>query len=323
MSTKVKIFIADGMSKDALEMFEASDQFDVTFQKETTIDELKAALVANEVVAIRSASKIKKDLIQYAKESSSKLKLIIRLGAGVDNIDVTFAKECGIDVMNTASANALSAAEHTIALMFAVARNVPQAYASLKHDEWRRAELVGFELTGKTLGVVGCGQIGRIVIQKALALGMKVCGFDPFMKDLKAYKGLEDVTIYESLDDLLRLSDLVTLHMPKGPQTARMINAEKISKMKTGSVLVNVARGGLEDVPAVLEALNNGRLRAYAVDVFEQEPPTFPSKLISHPKVICTPHLGASTVEAQDRVGMVAYHQIAAYFSDGSRVGVL
>jgi len=323
MSDLVRLFVADGMSADAVKSFEDSGKFKVTFQKETNAEELKAALVNNEVVAIRSASKIRKDQILEAKNSDSALKLIIRLGAGVDNIDVADAKANGIDVMNTASANALSAAEHTIAMMFAVARNVPQAYSSLKNSEWKRAELAGFELSGKTLGALGCGQIGRIVAQKAIALGMKVVGYDPFIENLSSYEGLSALKQFKDMDEMLGHCDLVRLHLPKLKETAGMINAARIAKMKPGAVLVNVARGGLEDVTAVLNALDEGQLKAYAVDVYEKEPPEFPSALINHSKVICTPHLGASTEEAQQRVGQVAFEQVQGYFFEGSKIGTL
>ena len=321
--TKVKLFIADGMAPSAVEAFEKSGQFEVSFHKETSLEELKAAMLSNQVVAIRSASKIRKELIEDCKKTNGELKLIIRLGAGVDNIDVKDAKENGIDVMNTASANALSAAEHTIAMMFAVARNIPQAYASLKQNEWRRSEFAGFELTGKILGVVGCGPIGRIVAQKAIALGMNVLAYDPFVKNVSSHEGLGALEQLDDLDSMLGKSDLVTLHIPKIPATAGMFNSERLAKMKPGGVLVNVARGGLENVDAIVSALDEGHLKAYAVDVYEQEPPVFPSKLIDHPKVICTPHLGASTVEAQQRVGLVAFDQIKGYFFEDKRVGVL
>lgn len=319
----IKVFVADGMAEAALAQFQGESRFEVIAQKQTSEEELQNALNTSHLVAVRSASKVRKEHLQAAKDAGSPLKLLLRLGAGVDNIDVSFAKELGIDVMNTASANALSAAEHTIALMFAVARNVPQAYASLKKGEWRRAEFGGIELHGKTLAVLGCGQIGRLVGSKAIALGMKVNGYDPFIPNVQEVEGLNGAIHCSDLSDALKDADFVTLHLPKVPATEGLINEERLSQMKDGAILVNVARGGLEDEAAVLKALDSGKLSSYAVDVYEVEPPVFPSKLIDHPKVLCTPHLGASTLEAQKRVGEVGFEQSKAYFFEGSRRGVI
>lgn len=320
---KLRFFIADGMADAALARFQEDERFEVKFQKESSAEQLLDAMVNSDIIAVRSASKVREEQLMSALEKGSRLKLIIRLGAGVDNIDVKVAKEKGIHVMNTASANALSAAEHTIAMMFAVARNIPQAYGSLKNHEWKRSDFAGFELAGKRLAVVGCGQIGRLVAERALALGMDVSGYDPFVPDVTELEGMSKATHCTALEDALTGADLVTLHLPKVPATEGMINKETISQMKKGAYLFNVARGGLENVADVLAALDAGKLSAYAVDVYEKEPPEFPSTLIDHPKVICTPHLGASTKEAQQRVGLVAYEQIAGFFFENSRRGII
>lgn len=323
MSDSIKVFVADGMAEDALAQFQADGRFEVTAQKQTSEEELQTALNTSHLVAVRSASKVRQAHLQAAKDAGSPLRLVLRLGAGVDNIDVAVAKELGIDVMNTASANALSAAEHTLAMMFAVARNVPQAYASLKNSEWRRAEFGGIELHGKRLAVLGCGQIGRLVAAKAIALGMKVNGYDPFVPNVQELEGLQAATHCSNLSDALGDADFVSLHLPKVPATAGMINDERISEMKDGAILVNVARGGLEDENAVMAALDSGKLSFYAVDVYASEPPSFPSNLVDHPRVVCTPHLGASTKEAQKRVGEVGFDQTKAYFFEDSKRGVV
>lgn len=321
---KIRLYIADGMAPEALEKFQSDRRYEVLFNKETSREDLVEALKTCDVVAIRSASQVKEaELSEAFSGETPEVKLVLRLGAGVDNIDVKLAKEKGLQVMNTAKANALSAAEHTIAMMFAVARNIPQAYASLKQAEWRRSEFAGFELSSKKLAVVGCGQIGRIVAQKALALGMEVYGYDPFIQNICEVDGLEKAIHCSSLEDVLKEADLVTLHLPRVPATEGMINEEVIGQMKKGAYLFNVARGGLENIEDVLAALESGQLSAYGVDVYHQEPPEFPSKLIDHPKVICTPHLGASTKEAQQRVGLVAYEQVSALFFEDKKTGLL
>jgi D-3-phosphoglycerate dehydrogenase / 2-oxoglutarate reductase len=315
--TPLRILIADGLSQVALEEFQSSGLFVVNFRKTTSANELKALVSEAEVLAVRSASQVTREVL----EASATLKLVVRLGAGVDNIDIAAATEKGVGVMNTAAANALSAAEHTIALMFALARKIPQATASLAKHEWRRNEFVGFELSGKTLGVVGSGQIGRIVMEKALALGMDVVAYDPYVSELSKYPALGHAHMTRSLEDLVSRSDLVTLHIPRNKDTRGIIGRDLLQKFKKGAYLLNVARGGLIDDQALLEALDANQIAGAALDVFENEPPGFPDKLIDHPKVIATPHLGASTFEAQERVGLVAFDQIVGFFEKGERRG--
>jgi D-3-phosphoglycerate dehydrogenase len=316
---KIKILVADGMSDLALKKFQEESSFEVNFRKSTSTEELLPLLQDVDALFVRSATRVTAEIF----EAAPKLKLVVRLGAGVDNIDIPVATMRKVAVMNTAAANALSAAEHTIALMFSLARRIPQAVLSLSKQEWRRADFVGFELTGKILGVVGCGQIGRIVIEKALGLGMKVIAYDPFIKDLSPWKLDGKVSLKASLKSLVEESDLVTLHIPRTDETKNLVNAELLSYFKKGAYLLNVARGGIVDEVALLEALNNDVLAGAALDVFEKEPPVFPSPLLVHPKVIATPHLGASTFEAQERVGLVAFEQVQAFFLKGLRVGVV
>jgi D-3-phosphoglycerate dehydrogenase / 2-oxoglutarate reductase len=297
------------MSEAALKQFQEQGSFDVTARKQTSLPELLKLLPDYDALFVRSATQVTREVL----EAGTRLKLVLRLGAGLDNVDIPSAREKNIEVMNTAAANALSAAEQTIALMYSLARFVPQSVQSLAMGEWRRADFVGFELTGKTLGVLGCGQIGRIVMEKALGIGMNVSAYDPFVKELSEDLGAR-VELKNSIEDLVASADLVTLHIPRTAETKNLFNTELLSKMKKGSYLLNVARGGIIDEKALLEALNLGHIEGAALDVFEKEPPVFPNKLITHPKVIATPHLGASTHEAQERVGLVAFEQTRKFF---------
>jgi len=314
---KLNVLISDGISQVALEKFQSSDKYSVNFRKTTSAEELLSLVAEADILAIRSASRVTPEVLAAGKN----LKLVVRLGAGVDNIDVPAATSRGVGVMNTAAANSLSAAEHTIALMFALARRVPQAVASLSRHEWKREQFVGFELSGKTLGVIGSGQIGRIVMEKALALGMRVVAYDPFVSDLSRFPSLGRAKLVKTLEELVSQSDLVTLHIPRTKETKGVISRELLKSFKKGSYLLNVARGGLLDNEAVFEALESGQLAGAALDVFEVEPPAFPDRLIDHPKVIATPHLGASTLEAQERVGLVAYDQVTGFFERGEKSG--
>lgn len=315
----LKILVADGMSDVALKKFQADSAYEVTFRKTTSLEELLPLLKDKDALFVRSATRVTPEVLQAAPN----LKLVVRLGAGVDNIDIPASTDKKVAVMNTAAANALSAAEHTIALMYSLARMIPQATLSLAKQEWRRADFVGFELTGKTLGVVGCGQIGRIVIEKALGIGMNVIAYDPMLSDLSPWGLSGKVTLMDSLKALVAESDLVTLHIPRTGETKNLVNLELLKLFKKGAYLLNVARGGIVDEAALLEALNSDFLAGAALDVFEKEPPVFPSKLLTHPKVIATPHLGASTFEAQERVGLVAYDQVKGFFEKGERRGVV
>lgn len=316
---KFKILVADGMSETALKKFQSDDLFEVNFRKTTSLEELLPLLNNMDALFVRSATKVTDDVLKAAPH----LKLVVRLGAGVDNIDIPASTARNVSVMNTAAANALSAAEHTIALMFAMARQIPQSSWSLSQQEWRRADFMGVELTGKTLGVIGCGQIGRIVIEKALGIGMKVITYDPVIKNLSAWSWADRVSLKSDLVSLVQESDWVTLHIPRTAETRGLVNAQLLSQFKKGAYLLNVARGGIIQENDLLESLNAGHLAGAALDVFEKEPPVFPNKLLNHPLVIATPHLGASTVEAQERVGLVAYEQVKDFFAQGKKVGLV
>lgn len=321
---KVKILITDGMAKEGVEILKSNSNFEVDLRKATPPEELAQIIGGYDCIVIRSATTLTKDLI----EKASGMKLIVRAGAGVDNIDVPTATGKKIPVMNTASANSLAAAEQTIALMFAALRSVPQAAATLREGRWDRESFKGFEATGKTLGVIGLGNIGRIVAEKAIGLGMKVVGYDPVIKSMGQIPGklakMDDAfKLVATLEELIPVANIITVHVPKNKDTANLINSDRIAKMKDKSFILNCSRGGIVDEKAVIAALDSGKLAGAAFDVFEKEPPQFPNPLFTHPKIACAPHLGASTFEAQERVALTAASQIVGFFTKGERAGII
>jgi len=321
---KTKVLITDGMAKEGVEILNASGLFEVDLRKNTPAEELAEIIGDYQAIVIRSATTLTTDLI----EKASAMKLIVRAGAGVDNIDVPVATARKIPVMNTASANSLAAAEQTIALMFAMLRQIPQAAWSLREGKWERDSFKGFEATGKTLGVIGLGNIGRIVAEKAMGLGMKVLGYDPMIKNLgqlpsKFSAMTESFALTTDLDAVFKTAHIITVHVPKGKDTSGLVNAARIMTMKDKSFVMNCSRGGIVDEKAVLAAIESGKLAGAAFDVFEKEPPAFPNALFSHPKVACAPHLGASTFEAQERVALTAAQQMIGFFRSGERSGII
>jgi len=245
-----------------------------------------------DAIVVRSATKVRKPAIDAAKG----LKLIVRAGVGLDNIDVRYAREKGIEVRNTPRASTDSVAELALAHMLALARSLPQATISLREGKWEKKIFKGIELAGKTLGVVGIGRIGQAVARRALCLGMRVIAFDKFVQE----SPIPEVEMV-SMDELLSRADFVTLHVPADP-AGPVIGKDEIAKMKDGAYLINCARGGVVDEAALLSALNSGKLAGAGLDVFEEEPPKN-MELLRHPKVSLTPHIGAQTKEAQARVG--------------------
>lgn len=274
-------------------------------------DEILERLGEFDGMVVRSATKVTAEMI----DAGTQLKVIGRAGTGVDNVDLDAATRRGIVVVNAPESNSLSAAEHTIALILAQARNVAPAHARLVEGAWERSKFGGIEVTGKTLGVVGLGRIGRLVAERAAGLRMNVIAYDPFIGESRFREmGIERA---ETLEDLYGVSDFVTLHMPATPETRGMINAESLAQMKPGSRLINVARGDLVDVDALAEAVSSGHLAGAAVDVFVGEPVT-ESPLFGLTGVTVTPHLGASTVEAQDRAGTDVAEQVVAALTGGT-----
>lgn len=273
-------------------------------------EELLERVAPYDAVVVRSATKVTSEFIDRA----TNLKVVGRAGTGVDNVDVAAATRRGIIVCNAAGSNSLSAAEHTIALIMAQARNVAQAHAALVDGRWERAKYGGIEVDGKTLGVVGFGRIGQLVAERARGLGMNVVAFDPFVADAR-YREM-GVQKADSPADLYAVSDFITLHLASTPETKHFVDAEAFAQMKPGARLINVGRGSLVDPDALVDALTNGTLGGAGVDVFPEEPVT-ESPLFGLPGVVVTPHLGASTAEAQDRAGVVVAEQVAAALTGG------
>jgi len=305
-----KILVADKLAEAGLEVFRRHEEFELILKKGLAPDELKAEISQFDALVIRSSTKVTAEVIEAAEN----LKVIGRAGIGVDNIDLEAATLRGIVVMNTPQENAIAAAEHTISLLMALARNIPQADASMKAGKWEKSRFVGSEVFNKTLGIIGIGNIGRIVAERAAGLKMHVIAYDPFIPPQTASgKGIPLVT----LDELLDRSDFVTLHIPFTEETRNLIDAAALSKMPKGSMLINCARGGLVNEEDLYEALTSGHLGGAALDVFETEPATA-NPLCKLYNVICTPHLGASTVEAQESVAIAVAERVADYLLHGT-----
>jgi D-3-phosphoglycerate dehydrogenase len=305
-----RVLVSDSLPSQGLEILQAGEGIQVDVKTGLKPDELKSIIGAYDALVVRSATKVTAEVI----EAGVNLKVIGRAGIGVDNVDVPAATKRGIVVMNTPAGNIVTTAEHAVALMMSLVRMVPQATMSMKQGDWEKKKFQGRELCGKTLGVVGLGNIGSIVADRALGLKLKVAAYDPFISPEHAAKmGVELV----SLDELFQRSDIVTIHVPLVAETRNLVGRAAFEKMKTGAFLVCAARGGIVDEDALLEALDSGKLAGAALDVFSQEPPGR-SPLVLHEKVICTPHLGASTAEAQLAVSVQVAEQIADYFRDGT-----
>ncbi|HZO07255.1 MAG TPA: phosphoglycerate dehydrogenase [Solirubrobacterales bacterium] len=285
-------------------------KFEVDLGLEMSDEELAEKIGEYDAILIRSATKLTPELIDRADN----LKVIGRAGTGVDNVDIPAATRRGIIVANAPESNSVAAAEHTLALALALFRNVPQAHASLVEGRWDRAKFKGAELYGKTLGVIGFGRIGQLVAKRAQSFEMEVLAFDKFVSAERFRElGVEGV---ESIDELLGRADLVTLHVPKTPETIGLINAEAIAKMKDGARVVNCARGELVDLDDLMAGLESGKLGGAALDVFPSEPFT-EHPIFARGDVVVTPHLGASTAEAQDRAGVVTAEQVTEALTGG------
>jgi D-3-phosphoglycerate dehydrogenase len=303
--------VSDKLSETAVQIFRDRG-IDVDFMPDLGKDKDKLLKVIGQYdgLAIRSATKATAKII----EAATNLKVIGRAGIGTDNIDKEAASKMGIIVMNTPFGNMITTAEHAIAMMFAVARQIPEASASTHAGKWEKSKFMGVELTGKTLGVIGAGNIGGIVCDRARGLKMKVIAYDPFLSAEKAEKmGVEKV----ELEELLPRADFITLHVPKTEQTAGMLDAGAIAKMKKGVRIINCARGGLVDEAAFAEALKSGHVAGAAFDVFAEEPAT-ENPLFNLPNVVCTPHLGAATTEAQENVALQVAEQMSNYLLTGA-----
>ena len=310
----MKILVSDSLEQRCIDIL-LSEGFEVDNKPGIPANELASIIGEYDGLVVRSATKVTADVLREAK----KMKIIGRAGTGVDNIDTAAATRRGILVMNTPGGNTVSAAEHTISMMLALARNIPQANKSMIEGRWDRKKYVGTEVLEKTIGIVGLGKIGREVASRCRGLGMKTIGYDPVLaKDVAARESIEHVT----LEDLYRRSDFITLHTPLTKETKNLLNEETLRNCKKGVRVINCARGGIVDEDALLAALVSGHVAGAALDVFAEEPPSN-KKLIGHPHVIATPHLGASTEEAQEKVAVQIAQQIADALHGRGYAGVV
>ena len=300
----MRVLVREPIAEAGVELLRA--RFDVDLDGDSDLEEI---IGRYDGIVVRSATKLTADLIARAE----RLKVIGRAGVGIDNVDVEAATRRGIVVANAPESTVVSAAEQTIGLLVALARNIPQAHAALKAGRWERSRWSGVELAGKTLGVLGFGRIGQQVARRAVGLGMRVVAHDPFVAEERFREvGVDHA---ETVDDVLGAADVLTLHLPLTTETERMIDAAAIARMRDGARLVNAARGGLVDEPALVEAIRSGKLAGAALDVFSSEPYTGP--LLELDGVVVTPHLAASTDEAQDRAGVIIAEQVLAALEGG------
>jgi D-3-phosphoglycerate dehydrogenase len=310
----MKVLACDGIHEDGLSLFRAAGWEVVVSDPIKDPAKLAKALAGVDAVLVRSATQVTAEAIADAP----RLRVIGRAGAGVDTIDVDAATARGIAVMNAPDGNTLAAAEHALALLFALARHVPRADAGMKAGEWPKAGLTGFELEGKRLGIIGLGRIGSTVARKAQGIGMEVAAHDPFLPPAAAGKGSVPL---KPLEELLAWADIVTLHIPRTKDTTHLLGEARLRAMKRGAYLVNAARGGLVDEAALLRLLDEGHLAGAALDTFATEPLPVDSPLRAHPKLILTPHLGASTGEAQQAVSTILARQILDFVQTGAVAG--
>jgi len=308
----MKILVSDPLPKTSVDMLRAAPGVEVVEKIKLSEEQLLPLVADIDAWVVRGETKVTRRLI----DAAPRLRWVGRAGAGLDNIDVAAAKERGIEVMNVPGANSIAVAELTFGLLLALFRKLPEADASLRRGEWLKSKLMGRELRGKTLGIVGTGKIGRAVAQRALAFEMKCVGYDPLVApEAMRAAGVEPAT----LETLLALSDVVSLHLPVTPETKAMFNASRIASMKKGAVLVNAARGALVDEAALLEALQSGHLAGAALDVFAVEP-AGANPLLSLPNVVASPHIGASTREAQEACGDEIARMLLGRMAAGARM---
>ena len=310
----MKILVSDSLSKEGLAILKESG-FDVIVDTGLSEDQLVEKIKDIDALVIRSGTQVTARVV----EAADRLKIIGRAGVGVDNVDTEAATKKGIIVSNTPDGNTLSAAEHTFAMMMAMARNIPQACASLRSDKWERNKFMGVELSGKVLGVVGLGRIGAEVAKRAQVFNMTILGFDPFVSEERAKSmGITLTTV----EDICRKADFITVHTPLTKETKNIINADMFGVMKPTARIINCARGGIINEEDLFEAVNSGKIAGAAIDVFVEEPPTG-SSLLKSDKIIVTPHLGASTVEAQVNVAIdIAYEIIRVLNGEGAKSAV-
>jgi D-3-phosphoglycerate dehydrogenase len=306
----MRVLVSDDLSDLGVGIFQETPEIEVDINTGLSLDDLKAIIGRYHGLVIRSATKVTDEIIGAADN----LKVIGRAGIGLDNVDISAASRRGIVVMNTPEGNTVTTAEHTLAMMMALSRNIPEGTISLKQGKWEKKKLQGRELYNKTLGLIGVGKIGRIVSDRAKGMKMKVIAYDPYLRP----ETLDELDVEPvSFEELLERSDYISIHTPRTDETTNLINKENMAYMKKGAMLVNCARGGIVNEDDLYEALKSGHLGGAALDVFASEPPGH-MKLMDLPNFICTPHLGASTREAQDNVAKDVAEQIVAYLLHGT-----
>ena len=308
---KLKVLVSDPVSESGIAELLGNGELDVTVKTGLKEDQLLEIISEFSALVVRSQTKVNAKVI----EAATNLKVVGRAGVGVDNVDVEAATKRGIIVMNTPGGNTISTAEHAFSLMMSLARNIPQAHATVKAGKWDRKHFEGVELYNKTLAVLGMGRIGTEFARRAMAFGMRVIAYDPYLSASRA-RTLQ-VELVESIDEILPRADFITLHMPVTPETRHMLGAAQIAKMKAGVRIINCARGGLIDEAALYEGLKSGQVAGAALDVYEIEPPPADFPLRDLPNIIFTPHLGASTAEAQESVGIEVAQQIRSALLEG------
>ncbi len=296
-----KILVSDSIAREGVEILRRHAE--VVVDTKITTDALLLAIPEYDALIVRSRTKVSAPII----EAGTRLRVIGRAGVGLDNIDTDAAARCGVTVVNSPTSAMVSVAEHTVGLMIALTRFIPQADASLRAGAWEKSKFLGVELSGKMLGIVGLGRIGSMVAVRAEAFGMRVVVYDPYIKGERAET--YGSTLLDSLDELLAISDFISVHTPLTPETRGLIGADAMAKMKPGARLISCARGGVVDESALLAALQSGKVAGAALDVFENEPPG-DNPLLKHPNVVVTPHLGAMTEEAQTRAAIDVAEQV-------------
>ncbi|MFO0958661.1 MAG: phosphoglycerate dehydrogenase [Isosphaeraceae bacterium] len=308
-----RILVTDKLAEEGLALLRQRPELEVVVNTKLASDNdaLRAALAEAEGIVIRSGTTLTPEVL----DGQTRLRAIVRAGVGVDNIHVPTATRLGIVVMNTPGGNTISTAEHTLAMMLALSRNIAPASASMKAGKWDRGKFTGSQLEGKTLGIIGLGRVGLAVASRAQAFGMTVMGYDPFLAADRAHElGIQNVA---DIAELWPACDYLTLHTPLTPETRNLIGPAVLEKVKKGVRIINCARGGLIDEPALVAAIDAGKVAGAAIDVFEPEPPAADNVLVPHPKILVTPHLGASTEEAQVSVAVEAAHLLTDYFTKG------
>lgn len=309
MAQTYKILVSDALAEVGLKPLREAENVEVSIQTNLTPEELLTVIPEYDALLVRSSTRVTAEVIQ----AGQRLRVVGRAGVGVDNIDVDAATQAGIIVVNAPTGNTVAAAEHTVAMLMAMARLIPQADASVRTGEWKRNKFVGVEVRDKVLGTVGLGRVAQEVARRAQGLGMRVIAYDPYASaDFAAHQG---VALYD-LDRVLAEADFLTIHTPLTPQTKNLISHEQLAKMKTGARILNVARGGILDEVALVAALDSGHLAGAALDVFEDEPLSIESPLRNSDRIILTPHLGASTVEAQEQVAEDVAIQVIDVLND-------